>query len=169
MNKIYEELENLSDNGFYTEEKIVWWLDKHKLRFEKLKTDIEALAKEFQDDYVRNHKGLQKEAQFLDTYEVLQEVLECYKNELYYKEQIEYYNKVKEDELEVNSWLRLHKLDESEMQTKFKMLFQNTATASGYEFVIRYPFSLPVSIKFNESDFLYTLQLLSLLKNKQWK
>lgn len=167
--KYFEELENLSNNGFYTKDKIVWWLDKHKLRFEKLKTDIDALANEFEDAYVRNHKGLQKEAQFLDTYEVLQEVLECYKNELYCKGQIEYYNKVKDDDLEVNSWLQLHKSDEGEMQTKFKMMFQNTSTASGYEFVIRYPFSLPVSIKFNELDFHYTLQLLSLLKNKQWK
>ncbi|KIX20731.1 hypothetical protein SY27_12645 [Flavobacterium sp. 316] len=165
MNKIYEELENLSDNGFYTKDKIVWWLDKHKLRFEKLKKDIDALANEFQDDYVRSHKGLQKEAQFLDTYEVLQEVLECYKNELYYKGQIEYYNKVKDDEFEVNSWLQLHKLDEGEIQTKFKMMFQNTSIASGYEFVIRYPFSLPVTIKFNESDFCHTIQLINLLKN----
>jgi hypothetical protein len=164
FSELIDELIELSKDGFFTRDRIGWWLDKHKFRFKKLSADIDTLSKEFQDEYVRNHHLLQNEAIFLDTYEVLLKILECYKNEQYYKGQIEYYNKVKDDDLELSSWLQTHLSDGGEMQTNFNMLFQNTSTVSGYEFIIRYPFSLPVSIKFNESDFHYTLQFLSLLK-----
>jgi len=46
-------------------------------------------------------------------------------------------------------------------------LFQNTSTLSGYEFVIRYPLSLPVTIKLDEVDFKETLQFLNILERSK--
>jgi hypothetical protein len=174
MNKFFKELENLSENGFYTKDRIEWWLLKYNEDYKHYYNDKETrpgMKITYRADASSHRKEsidlLNKINVFLDTYEVLLEVLECYKNEIFYKGQIEYYNKVKEDDLELSSWLQTHLFDEGEMQTNFNILFQNTSKESGYEFIIRYPFSLPVSIKLNESDFCYTLQLLSLLKTNK--
>lgn len=158
------ELENLSENGIYRKDKIESWVLKHELRYKRLIMDIDILNREFPSAYIRNHNMLQKEAKFLDTYEVLLDVLECYENELYFKEQIAYYNRIKNDDLEFSSWLHMHRLDEGDMQTKFKQLFQNTSKFSGYEFIIRYPFDLPVTIKVDELDFKNTIQFISIIQ-----
>ena len=164
MIKVFKELKELSVNGIYNKTSIEFWLHKNDHNYKKLIKDVHTLNKEFPNAYIRNHNMLQNEAKFLDTYEVLLDVLECYENELYHKEQMAYYNRIKNDELEFNSWLQMHKLDEGDMQTKFKQLFQNTSKLSGYEFIIRYPFDLPLTIKVDELDFKNTIQFINIIQ-----
>ena len=160
-----KELEALSSfEGVYSKDKVEWWLNKHKLRHEKLSKNIDTLNKEFPNTHVRSISILQNEAKFLDIYEALLEVIECYSNELYYKGEMELYSTINDDKIQLDSWLQAHKLDEGKKQSKFKQLFQNTSTFSGYEFVIRYPLSLPVTIKLDEAEFKYTLKFLEILE-----
>lgn len=159
------DLENHAKNGIYRREGIESWLLKYSLKFERVRNEIETLHKEFPDAYIRSHPKLENEAKFLDTYEVLLEIIDCYINEIYYKGQIEFYNRIKYEKAELVSWLWMHKFDEGKMQSTFNKLFQNTSTSSGYEFIIKYPFSLPVTIMLDESDFKYTLHFMDILKN----
>tara|TARA_R110002124_G_scaffold287024_1_gene469944 strand:- start:1551 stop:2045 length:495 start_codon:yes stop_codon:yes gene_type:complete len=164
MIKVFKELKSLANKGVYNKTSIEYWLHKNKLKYKNLKSDIDALERDFPNAYIRNDDRLINEVKFLETYEVLIDVLECYKNELYFKAEIEYYNRIKNDEVELKSWLKMHKLDEVKMQSKFRELFQNTSTFSGYEFIIRYPFDLPVKLEVNTSDFQNTIQFIEILK-----
>lgn len=163
--QVIQELKSLASNDVYSKDKIELWLLKHEMVYKKLIKDLNTLNEEFPDAYIRNHSMLKNEAQFLDIYEVLLDIIDCYKNETYYKGQVEFYHQIKNDEPELRSWLWMHKFDEGKMQSKFNQLFQNNTVLTGYEFVIRYPFSLPVAIKLDESDFQHTLELISILKN----
>lgn len=164
MIKVFKELKNLGNNGIYSKPNIEFWLHNNELKYKKLKKDIDAIEKDFPNAYIRNDDRLINEVKFLETYEVLIEVLECYQNEFYFKAEIEYYNRIHDDEVELRSWLKMHKLDEVNMQSKFRELFQNTSTFSGYEFIIRYPFDLPVKLEVNASDFQNTIQFIEILK-----
>lgn len=160
--KIYEDLKSLSLDEVFNRPKIELWLNKYKSEFKTQSGFFEELSKEF--TYPRSLTLYQSESQFLDTYEVLLEVLECYRNEPYYKANIEHYRTIKESKDKTDSWLQTLKLDEDKRLSKFKQLFQNTSALSGYEFVIRYPFSLPVTIKLDEVEFKYTLKFLEILE-----
>ena len=163
--KIYEDLKSLSLDGVYNRPKIELWLKKCEPEYKVQSGFFEEFSKDF--TYARSLTKYAFEFQFLDVYEVLVEVLECYSNELYYKEQIELYSTINEDKIQLDSWLQAHKLDEDKKQAKFKQLFQNNSTISGYEFVIRYPLSLPVTIKLDEVDFKETLQFLDILERSR--
>ncbi|MEZ4801131.1 MAG: hypothetical protein R2797_00045 [Gelidibacter sp.] len=165
MNNIFWELKALSVDGIYKKDNIEQWLLKHKMTYEKVFKIYDTLNKEFPNSSIRQHKDFEQEGLFLDTYEVLMDVIECYYNEIFYKVQIEFYNKIKDDKHELNSWLWMHRFDEGKMQSKFRILFQNNSSPSGYEFRIRYPFSLPVTINLDEKDFQYTLQFMDIIKN----
>lgn len=164
MIKVFKELKNLGNNGIYSKLNIEFWLHNNELKYKKLKKYIDTLQNDFPNAYIRNDDRLINEVKFLETYEVLIEIIECYKNELYFKSEIEYYNRIKNDEVELKSWLMMHKLDEVNMQSKFRELFQNTSTSSGYEFIIRYPFGMPVTIEVNEIDFQNTIEFLRIIK-----
>ena len=137
MIKVFKELKSLANKGVYNKTSIEYWLHKNKLKYKNLKSDIDALERDFPNAYIRNDDRLINEVKFLETYEVLIDVLECYKNELYFK---------------------------AEIESKFRELFQNTSTFSGYEFIIRYPFDLPVKLEVNTSDFQNTIQFIEILK-----
>ncbi len=164
MIKVFKELKNIADKGVYSKANIKCWLHNNELKYKSLKNDIDALETDFPNAYVRNDDRLINEIKFLETYEVLIEILECYNNERYFKAEIDYYSRIKNEEIELNSWLQMHQADECDMQSLFKRLFQNTSTLSGYEFIIRYPFSLPVEIKVDASDFQNTMEFIKILK-----
>ncbi len=162
MSKPFEELENLSDSGIYKKDKIEWWLLKYEEEYNYLFNVLEAEKVNF--THPRNLSKYKEEAQFLDTYEVLLKVSKFYRNEAFFKGQVELYNSIRDSEAQLSSWLETSKLVEGERYKEFISLFQNTAKLSGYEFVIRYPFSLPVSIKLDETDFKETLHFLEILE-----
>ncbi len=156
------ELNDLSDSGLYSKDKIEWWLLKFEEEYNNLFNFFEAEKVNF--THPRNLSKYKEEAQFLDTYEVLLKVADFYRNEIYFKEQVELYDSIKDSTAQLNSWLETNKLVEGKRYKEFVYLFQNTTKLSGYEFVIRYPFSLPVSIKLDETDFKETLHFLKILE-----
>ena len=164
LSEIFAELESLSQQGLYRKDSIQYWLLKHRIIYKTLNKDIDTLNKEFPNSYIRNYYAFKDESKFLDTYEVLLEVLKCYKKELYFKEQIVFYNDIKDNGAHFNSWLSKKKVSENKFISQFNQMFQNTTMPSGYEFIIRYPFFLPVNIKLDESDFKHTLQFLEILE-----
>jgi|GEM_PF-6925840 len=162
MNEIFEELENLSDNGIYKKDKIEWWLLKFEEEYNNQFNLLEAEKINF--THPRNLSKYKEEAQFLDTYEMLLKVADFYRNEIYFKEQVELYHSIEDSKVQLESWLERNKLVEGKRYKEFVSLFQNTTKLSGYELVIRYPLSLPLSITLEEADFKYTLQLLKILE-----
>lgn len=165
MEIYFEELRKLSTNNVYNQNIIESWLFKYDSFYHELYNRIKVFENKCNTQHIRNHKMFLMEGKFLDTYEVFMEVLECYKKESCYKEQIEIYNiNGEEDKASLDKWLRNHKLVESKFISQFNQMFQNTTTPSGYEFIIRYPFFLPVDIKLDESDFKHTLQFLEILE-----
>lgn len=165
MNEVFEELKNLSNDGIYSRKELEWWVLKNELRYKDVCRIIDTLNDEFPDLHARSHVSYDKDGQFLTTYEVLLDVIECYKNESYHKGEMVFYNKIRNDKEELGSWLQMHKLDEGKMQSKFKQLFENTSRLSGFEFILRHPFMFPILIKFSEADFQYTLDFIDILKN----
>jgi len=165
-----KELENLSDNGVFNRNKIEWWLLKYDEDYQHYYNDKETRSKmkiTCRADVSSHRKEsidlLNKINVFLDTYEVLDKVSEFFRNELYFKDEVVFYNSIKNDLKQLNSWLEIHELDKANKYAEFVSLFQNTSTLSGYGFEIFYPFSLPIKIKLDESDFKYTLRYLEIL------
>lgn len=174
FSSLIKDLENSSHEGIYPKDKIEHWLHKYQKDYQIHNEGIgnrPSMPVTYRKDVNFNVKKridfINKTIPFLDTYEALLEVLECYNNEYYYKAEMELYTVIKSDKLKLKSWLELHKLDKGKKLSKFKQLFQNTSTLSGYELVIRYPFSLPVKIKLDEADFKETLQFLKLLERSE--
>lgn len=161
----FMELKDLSDSGLYSKDKIEWWLLKFEEEYNNLFNFFEAEKVNF--THPRNLSKYKEEAQFLDTYEVLLKVADFYRNEIYFKEQVELYDSIKDSNAQLNSWLETNKLVEGKRYKEFVYLFQNTTKLSGYDFVIRYPLSLPLSIKLDKTDFKYTLQFLEILERSK--
>ncbi len=162
MKNIIEELEKFNNNGFYKRENIEWWLLKYEEEYRNQFNVLEAEKINFTNP--RNLSKYKEEVQFLDTYEVLLKVADFYRNEIYFKEQVELYDSIKDSNVQLDSWLEINKLVEGKRCKEFVYLFQNTTKLSGYDFVIRYPLSLPLSIKLDRTDFKYTLQFLEILE-----
>jgi hypothetical protein len=170
--EIIEELKSLSDNGLFKRSKIEWWLLKYKEDYQHYYNDKETRSKmkiTYRADASPHSKEsidlLNKINVFLDTYEVLDKVSEFYRNEQYFKDEVVFYNSIKDNNKEQISWSRKHELDKTNKYGEFVSLFQNTSTLSGYGFEILYPFSLPLKIRLDESEFKYTLKFLEILKS----
>ncbi|WP_158635208.1 DUF3127 domain-containing protein [Formosa maritima] len=160
---LIKELESLSSiEGFYSRDKIAWWLLKHEEEYHSQVSFFDTLSTAC--DSPRNLTKFSKEAQFLDLYEALSKVLEFYKEEAYYKDKLEVYDLVKNNVEQLNAWFELHKIDNSYKYNQFVSLFQNNSTISGFKLEIGYPLSLPVKVKLDESEFHYTLKFLELLE-----
>jgi hypothetical protein len=172
LNDSIVELENLSENSIYKRDKIEWWLLKYDEVYKYYYNDKETRSKmkiTYRADASSHRKEsidlLNKINVFLDTYEVLDKVSEFYRNELYFKDEVVFYKSIKDDIKEQNSWLEIHELGKVNKYDEFISLFQNTSKSSGYEFEILYPFSLPLKIRLDESEFKYTLKFLEILKS----
>jgi hypothetical protein len=110
--EVIEELKSLSiGEELYTKKKIKYWLVKYQLAYKELLKSIEKLSIETSNPYVRNLSALEEESKFLDTYEVLLKVNEYFGNEIYFKEELNKYDLIKNNINELRSWLENHKLE----------------------------------------------------------
>jgi hypothetical protein len=96
FSELIEELELLSNKGFYSRGKVDWWLLKHELRYESLSKDFNTLKVEFSNTDISNHKMLKKESQFIKLYEELLVVSEYHRNDDNSEEDIDLNNIIKE-------------------------------------------------------------------------
>jgi hypothetical protein len=71
---LIEELEQLADNGFYTRDKISWWLIKYEERYIGLGKIKDTLKTEFPKANLRTHKNFIKELLFIELYEDLEKI-----------------------------------------------------------------------------------------------
>lgn len=77
---LIDELENLSNKGFYTRGKIAWWLIKHEKGYEELSKIKDTLEAEFPNQNLREQKTFIKELLFIELYEDLNIVFDNSKN-----------------------------------------------------------------------------------------
>ncbi|WP_282148626.1 hypothetical protein [Algibacter lectus] len=166
MHKVFKDLEGLSERGIYKKNHIEYWLLNEELRYKALSKDFDILEKEYPDTYIRGLTSLRNESMFLGIYEVLLEVIECYNNELYCKKEVAIYEAIKQDKHDLEAWLQRHKLDERKKLLRFNRLFQNIFTVSGYEFLIREPLCIPVTIKLDELDFKHSVHFFNILNQE---
>jgi hypothetical protein len=158
-----KELKSLeSSEGFYSRDKISWWLIKYEEEYYKQLNFFESIPLDI--DNPRNLTKYTKESQFLDLYEALNKVLSFHNNESYFKEQLEVYELVKNDDERLNTWIDYHKTDKKCKYEEFVSLFSDNRTVTGFNLTILYPLSLPVKVKLDESEFQYTLKFLELLE-----
>ncbi|WP_298767339.1 DUF3127 domain-containing protein [uncultured Polaribacter sp.] len=162
MTKSIIELENLSDKGIYKRDKIEWWLMKHENEYQTLLRFFDELKSIVKSP--RNLTKYAKQSQFLDMYEVLLKVTAFYRNEVYFKEQIEVYDLVKKDIDQLNNWLEIHKTDKKHQYEEFVSLFQDNSLISNYNLTLLYPLSLPLKVKLDELDFYNVLKFLEILE-----
>jgi hypothetical protein len=163
--KSIKELDSLSDKGIYQREKIEWWLMKYRKDYQQFDNDVFPSMKiTFRADSSKQHKEkitlINETRAFVNTYKILDKVSEFYRNEIYYKEELEIYSKLKNN---LNAWIR--KSAEDSKYSEFVNLFQDNRTPLGYKLDILYPLDLPLKISLYEPDFNYTFKYLEILKN----
>ena len=123
FNHLTKELQSLSIEGVYSIDKISWWLIKNKEEYDTQLNFLEGLSQYV--DYPKNLTKYTKESQFLDLYEVLNNVVSFYNNESYFKEQLEVYELVKNNVEQLETWLEYHKKDTQYMYEEFVSLFSD--------------------------------------------
>jgi hypothetical protein len=168
------ELKSLSEKGIYKKSKLKWWLQKYADQytyFIKGRENRDAMAITYRADArpeVKEFIHLENKINtFLDTYETLENVIELYANETYYKEQIVAYNKVKNNVSELNNWLATQYLDTGKQQSDFKILFGDNRELIDYSFKIHFPLSLNLSLIVDGNEFQYSLQFLNILERSK--
>jgi hypothetical protein len=118
FSELLEGLESLSDEGLFTRGKVASWLQKYVNQYKyfiKGRESRDAMAITYRADArpeVKEFIHLENKINpFLDTYETLENVIELYANETYFRKQIVAYNKVKNNVSELNNWLATQYLD----------------------------------------------------------
>ena len=164
------ELKSLSNKDIYKRDKIEWWLLKYKEDYQyhyqnkEIRPTMKITYRADTKPHIKKSIDLENTInRFLDTYEVLNKVTDFYRNEVYFKQELELYKSIKADAVGMKYWLAKHNLAESKKYADFVDLFQDNRTLSGYRFDILYPLSLPLKITLDESEFKYTIQFLEIL------
>ncbi|CAM4173362.1 DUF3127 domain-containing protein [Flavobacterium antarcticum] len=165
IQKIADEFEALSDTGFHNVEILETWLSKYDAEYRHQKAiynslkengSIPLLSESFKDESI-----------FVLGYEIVQEVVECSKDEPFFKEQIEIYEAIKNDVTKLSLWLQEHYLETDGKQSRLRKSFQDTRRISGYDFTVTFIFGPLKNVPLEISEWEYTAKFLDVIERSK--
>lgn len=164
MNPITE-LRKLVDTRFISLPKIEWWLMKYESDYQYVISVIDAIPSDYKFPSFGERYAF--EFQLKDLYELLEEVLTCYKDEAYFKIQLTTYQEISSNAMALSSWLETHKLTPSKEQSKFKWLFADNREVTGYNLKLNLPIGLDFTMVVNPLDFHYSIKFLDIIDRSE--
>ncbi len=147
------EFNNLSKNNTYAVTKINLWIYKYEFVYNQAITSIRS-----KNSFPRLLEQNRQAYEFIDFYELLKKISLCSENEMFFKEQLSIYDKIKNNVTKLNNWLNIQHQDNEKKQNLFNDVFYDNRELTDYNFTIS------SSLIIDHLEFKYSLQYLRLLK-----
>lgn len=165
---------NLSNNNIYSMPKIKWWLLKNRYAY-RISKQVEKQKNTFIDadeetTYSPSFSKPTEEYKLIELYEALNELLEVYIKENFYKTKFEEYESIKNNKEEFNIWLNAINEEEATEYLVFLIDYLDyDKSYNVYHLLVPLIINKEIKLFINRLDFKYTIKYFEVVNNNYWQ